>query len=130
MASTITGNKSTREELMVSVIVADNCLKELQKQWQHQDEGALLLLALSFLDVKNLLQSESVNKRWRKLCQGTINAKCGQDGLKAFQSKKELRFAANVAIVDIESWLQRSKWFDVLDVVVEKVTDVVFVRFE
>jgi surface protein len=127
MASTITGSKRTREGSMVRHIVADSCPEELQRrnqhqdegallllahkksmnnkivanvhlqellsQWQHQDEGALFMHALSFLDVKTLLQKETVNKRWRKLCKETIDAKCGQDRLKAFQSNEELRGA-------------------------------------
>jgi hypothetical protein len=30
-------------------------------KWQHQDDGALLIYALSFLDVTTLLQKEIVN---------------------------------------------------------------------
>jgi surface protein len=93
MASTITGNKRSREESMVSVIVADSCLQELQRQWQHQDDGALLICTLSFLDVKALVQKETINKRWRKLCKNTIDAKCNPDGPKAFQSNEELKAA-------------------------------------
>jgi surface protein len=93
MASTISGNKSTREESMVSAVVADRCLQELQQQWQNQEDGALLMYALSILDVKTLIQKETVNKTWRKLIKETIDAKCGQDRPKTFQSNKELRIA-------------------------------------
>jgi hypothetical protein len=33
-----------------------------QQQWLQQEEGTLVMYALSFLDVKTLLQKESVNK--------------------------------------------------------------------
>jgi transposase len=81
------------KESMNNNIVANDHLQELLSQWQHQDEGALLLYALSFLDFKTLLQKETVNKTWRKLIIETIDAKCGQDEPKAFQSKLELRRA-------------------------------------
>jgi hypothetical protein len=74
-------------------IWVDSYLQKLQRRWQEQDEGALLMYALSFLDFKSLLQKERVNKTWRQLVQKTIDAKCGQDGPKVFQSKHELRVA-------------------------------------
>jgi hypothetical protein len=72
--------------------MANNYLQELRRQLQNQDDGALIMSALSFLGVKTLLQKETVNKAWWKLCKDTINAKCRQDGpRKAFQSNQELR---------------------------------------
>jgi surface protein len=78
---------------MNDTILADNCLQELLRQWQEQDEGALLMYALSFLDVKTLLQKEIVSKTWRKLCKQTIKNKCSPNGPKPFQSNQELREA-------------------------------------
>jgi hypothetical protein len=51
------------------------------------------MYALSFLDVKTLLQKEIVNEAWRKLCKETIDVKCGEDGPKAFsiQPRTETR---------------------------------------
>jgi hypothetical protein len=43
-------------------------LQQLHQQWQHQEEGALVWYALSFLDVKTLVQQKSVNQIWRNLC--------------------------------------------------------------
>jgi hypothetical protein len=57
------------------------------------NNGALVVYALSFLDVKTLLQKESVNKAWRNLWKQTIHSKCGQNGPKAFESNEELRDA-------------------------------------
>jgi hypothetical protein len=74
-------------------IVADNILQELQRQFQHQDDGAYLMFALSFLDVKTLLQNETVHQTWRKLCNDTTDVKCGEDAPKAFQSNQELILA-------------------------------------
>jgi hypothetical protein len=59
------------------LIVTDN-LSALHQQWLDQDEGALVMHVLSFLDVKSLVQQERVNKTWRKLCLKTIEGKCGQ----------------------------------------------------
>jgi hypothetical protein len=81
---------SNKKESMNDTILADNYLQELQRQWQEQDTGALLMYALSFLDVKSLFQKEIVSKTWRQLIKDIIDAKCGQDGPKAFQSKQEL----------------------------------------
>jgi hypothetical protein len=56
----------------------------------------LVLHVLSFLDVQILLQIESVNKTWQKLCKKTIYDKCDgghHDGPKSFQSNQELRNA-------------------------------------
>jgi surface protein len=78
---------------MYIAIVGDRRLQELHRQWQELDDGALVLYTLSFFDFKTLLRKETVSKSWRKLCQRTIDAKCGQDGTKAFQSKQELRGA-------------------------------------
>jgi hypothetical protein len=52
---------------MNDTILADNYLLELQRQWHEQDEGALLIHALSFLEFKSLLQKERVNKEWWQL---------------------------------------------------------------
>jgi hypothetical protein len=49
-----------------------------------------VVYALSFLEVKSLLQQESVNKTWWILCKTTTHGKCGPNGPKAFQSNKEL----------------------------------------
>jgi surface protein len=73
--------------------VTDNPQIVYQKQWLHHDEGALVVYALSFLDVKTLLQMEIVNKTWRNLCKKTINEKGGPDGPKAFTSTQELEDA-------------------------------------
>jgi hypothetical protein len=81
----------TRKETMNNNIVADKHLQDLQRQFQHQDEGALLMYALSFLDVKILLQKETVNKTWQKFSKGIIDAKYGQDRPLAFQSNEELK---------------------------------------
>jgi hypothetical protein len=40
-------------------------IQVLHQQWLHQDEGALVVKAFLFLDVKTL---ESANKIWRELC--------------------------------------------------------------
>jgi surface protein len=55
--------------------------------------SVVVVASISFLDVKGLVQKQRVNKRWRKLCRKTIDAKCGQDGPKAFQSNEELKAA-------------------------------------
>jgi Mycoplasma protein of unknown function, DUF285 len=88
-SSFTTNNKKRRVELTV----VDGHLQELRQQWFHQDEGALVVHALSFLDVKILLQMECFNKTWRQLCEKTIDDKCGHNGPKAFQSNQELRDA-------------------------------------
>jgi surface protein len=50
------------------------------------------MYTLSFLDVKTLLQAETVSKTWRALCKNTIRNKyCGSS--KAFQSNEELKDA-------------------------------------
>jgi surface protein len=75
------------------LIVIDD-LQESYEEWLHHDEGAMVVCALSFFDVKHLLLLERVNKTWRKLCKKAIQDKCGhQDGPKTFQSKQELRDA-------------------------------------
>ena len=76
------------------MMVADDS-QELYEQWLYQDEGALLLYTLSFLDVKTLLQKMKVNKTWRDLCQKTIRGKCGPNGPKVFQSNQELKDAVD-----------------------------------
>jgi surface protein len=76
---------------MNDTILADSYLLELQQQWQEQDEGALLIHALSYLEIEKLLQKERVNKTWRQLIIDIIDAKYCQDGRKAFQSKQELK---------------------------------------
>jgi hypothetical protein len=48
------------------------------------------MYALSFLDVKTLLQKERVSKTWRNHIKEIIDAKCGQDVPKAFQCNHEL----------------------------------------
>jgi hypothetical protein len=48
-SSTTTHNK---KDSMNDTILADNYLLELQRQWQEQDEGALLMYALSLLMFK------------------------------------------------------------------------------
>jgi hypothetical protein len=76
------------------IIVADdnNTLNHQMEQWLQQEEGALMVYALSFLDVKTLLQKETVSKTWRKLCKTTLRNKCcGRP--KAFQSNLELKQA-------------------------------------
>jgi surface protein len=61
----------------------------IQQQWFQQEEGALVMYALSFLDVKTLLQKETVSKPWRRLSKMTVRNKCcGRP--QAFQSKQEL----------------------------------------
>jgi hypothetical protein len=40
----------------MNVVVIDN-LQALHQQWFHQDEGALVMHVLSFLDVKTLVQT-------------------------------------------------------------------------
>jgi hypothetical protein len=60
-----------------------------QEQWFQQEDGVLVVYALSFLNVKTLLQRETVSKRWRKLCKTAIRNKCCGSP-KAFQSKQEL----------------------------------------
>jgi transposase-like protein len=69
-------------------------LHHLQQQWFQQEEVTvtLVMYALSFLDVKTLLQTETVNKTWRKLCKKTLRNKCcGRP--KVFQHKQELKDA-------------------------------------
>jgi hypothetical protein len=56
------------------------------EQWFHQEEGALVVYAFSFLDVKTLLQKETVSKTWRKLSKQTLPSK-------AFKSRHELKDA-------------------------------------
>jgi surface protein len=43
--------------------------------------------------MSTLLEKRKVNKSWWKLCNKTIQDKCGQNGRKAFQSRDELRYA-------------------------------------
>jgi hypothetical protein len=76
----------------MNVVVIDN-LQALHQQWFHQDEGALVMHVLSFLDVKTLVQNERVSKAWRKLCRETIYSNCGPNAPQAFQSKQELIIA-------------------------------------
>jgi hypothetical protein len=77
---------------MEFIILEDN-LQILHQQWLNHDEGTLVVYALSFLDVKNLLLTERVNKTWRDLCKKTISGKIGQEGPRAFESNQELRDA-------------------------------------
>jgi hypothetical protein len=77
----------------MAIVVNENPLELLYQQWSREDEGALLLNVLSFLDVKTLLQKSSVNKTCRNLCEKTIRYECGLNGPKRFESKKELRDA-------------------------------------
>jgi Mycoplasma protein of unknown function, DUF285 len=51
------------------------------------------MYTLAFLDTKSLLQKISVNKLWMNRCKKIIDAKCGDNGPKAFQSNQELRDA-------------------------------------
>jgi surface protein len=81
-------NKTKKMRLMVT-----DDLQALHQQWLHHDDGAMVVYALSFLDVKHLLQKERVNKTWRKLCTRTIQGKCGPNGPQTFQSKQELKDA-------------------------------------
>jgi hypothetical protein len=74
----------------MDVVVVDDP-KSFLPGWMESCDGTMMLNALSFLDVKTLLQKEPVNKSWRKLCKRTILAKCGQDGPKAFESTEQLR---------------------------------------
>jgi surface protein len=76
--------------ITMNAVVIDD-LQALHQQWLHQDESALVMHVLSFLDVKHLLQKERVNKTWRKLCRKTIQGKCRPIGPKAFHSNLELR---------------------------------------
>jgi hypothetical protein len=63
-----------------------------QQQWFQQEEGALELYLLSFLDVKTLLHKETVSKTWRTLSETTFRKKCcGRP--KTFESKQELKDA-------------------------------------
>ncbi|KAG7340999.1 fibronectin domain containing protein [Nitzschia inconspicua] len=62
-----------------------------QQVLEQQDDGVLLLYALSFLDVATLLQKQVVSNRWKELCNKAISAKCKGNRPKAFQSNKELR---------------------------------------
>jgi hypothetical protein len=89
-------NKSTNKnkKRRVDIVVSDN-LQLLYQQWLHHDEGFLVVQALSFLDVKTLLQNERVDKTWRKLCKKTVQNKCNPHGTKRFQSKLELRDAVD-----------------------------------
>lgn len=64
-------------------------------QFVDQENGALLLHALSFLDVATLLQKQTVSKTWKKLCTKAIDLKCGEDGPKAFESRQELQQAVD-----------------------------------
>jgi surface protein len=85
-------NKSTNKikKRRVDIVVSDN-LQLLYQQWLHHDDGVLVVHALSFLNVKKLLQKERVDKTWRKLCKKTMQTKCGPDGPTPFQSNQELR---------------------------------------
>lgn len=70
----------------------------LHQQWQHQDEGALLVSTLSFLDIQSLLQMESVSTFWRGCCKRAIHAKLEQNVTgKAvpFETKEGLQAAVN-----------------------------------
>jgi surface protein len=69
-------------------IVMVDSVQEAYQQWLNHDEGVLVVHALSFLDIKTLLQKERVNKTWRKLCKKTMQTKCGR-----FESKQELKGA-------------------------------------
>jgi hypothetical protein len=66
--------------------------QQQEQQGFHHWEDSLMMYALSFLDVKTLLQKVTVYKTWRKLCKTKLRNKCcGRQ--KAFQSKEELKNA-------------------------------------
>jgi surface protein len=68
-------------------------LPVLHQQFLEQDNGGLLVHALSFLDVPTLLQKQTVSHTWKDHCTRVIDEKCGPNGPKQFQSKQELRDA-------------------------------------
>jgi surface protein len=81
-----------RVEIAVADTGIETTLFSNQQLWFEQEEDSLMIFALSFLDVKSLLQKEMVSKTWRKLSKLTIRNKCcGRS--KAFQSKQELKDA-------------------------------------
>jgi surface protein len=82
-------NKSNNyyKKRRLAIVMVDS-VQEAYQQWLHHDEGVLFLHALSFLDIKTLLQKERVNKTWRKLCKKTMQTKCGR-----FETKQELKDA-------------------------------------
>jgi surface protein len=84
-------NKMKMMNMMVTMVTDD--IQALYQQCFYQDDGALLVNILSFLDVKTLEQLESVNKAWQELCKKTIHGKCGDNGPKAFECDDELRRA-------------------------------------
>jgi surface protein len=85
-------NNNNNKKRRVDNVTVD-ILHLLYHQWLNHDDGVLVVHALSFLDVKSLLQKERVNKTWRKLCKETIKTKCSPHGPKPFQSNQELRDA-------------------------------------
>jgi hypothetical protein len=72
-----------------NISIQTTTLHHQQEQWFHHEEDSLMIYALSFLDVKSLLQKETVSKTWRKLSKLTLRNKCcGRP--KAFQSHHEI----------------------------------------
>jgi hypothetical protein len=66
--------------------------QEQEQQWFHHEEDSLMIYALSFVDVKSLLQKETVSKTWRKPSKKAMRNKCcGRP--KTIQSKEELKDA-------------------------------------
>jgi hypothetical protein len=55
----------------------------------------MVAYALSFLDVKHLLQMERVNNTWWQLCRKTIYDKSGPSGPQAFHSNEEISDAVS-----------------------------------
>jgi hypothetical protein len=85
---------------MDDTILAYTYLLELQRKWQKQDEGALMMYALSFLEVKSLVEKENVNKTWPQLTKDIRHHPCKvwSRWTKAFQSKQKLREAVHMDI--------------------------------
>lgn len=76
----------------------DSVMATLIEQWKHQDEGALVEHALSFLDLQALLQIETVSTAWRGCCKRAIHAKLEPNGTgkpRPFETKKELKDAVD-----------------------------------
>jgi Mycoplasma protein of unknown function, DUF285 len=76
---------------------------------QQEEQGPLLLYALSFLDVATLLQKQTVSKEWKDICTRAIDLKCsGQGGPQSFQSPEDLQKAIETY------WMKEASSMEVL----------------
>ncbi|KAG7358160.1 fibronectin domain containing protein [Nitzschia inconspicua] len=64
--------------------------QDIQEQFMFMEHscGAIMLHALSFLDVVTLLRKQVVSKHFKDLCTKAITSKCGKDGPKPLSSEQ------------------------------------------